>query len=399
MEEVTRISGFIQKDGYSISGGNTVNTLMLQSVMNKRGTRAEASGKVLLISSAAPCYKKGQILTVNTRLLKEAGYLSWADSEKIEISGWVNKPLRVRSRILEKLRDRIDNPVWESSGLFQALFLGEKEGLSEEIKNLFRQAGCSHILALSGMHIGIIAGIILLLLRPLTGRKTRLFISLVCISFYVWIAGCKPSLLRAAVMIGLVSFGRLLDRRIDFFHVLLTAFLILILFVPESAEELSFQLSFFALGGILIFGSAAGKRLASFFPPSIAYALGAAFGAQIGASLIIIPAFSVIYPVGVFAGIIITPIVFVFIWGGIISLIVGSEVSSFLFLPNFLDTLAEWMKRGTALFARCPGILAEGPIPCIMFYAGSAVIFSALLRVWRWKDDSLRFHTGNSGTS
>ena len=160
----------------------------------------------------------------------------------------------------EKLADRL-----KCSGLFpdvlavtSALLLGEKELLTEDIKTAFNAAGVSHVLAISGLHIGIIYFILSLVLRPLlflpAGKWLHTIGVLFALWFFAFLTGLVPSVVRAVCMTTAYLLSSLLiGQRSSTWHVLyLTAFLMLV-YQPFYLFDVGFQLSFAAVFSILLF--------------------------------------------------------------------------------------------------------------------------------------------------
>lgn len=139
--------------------------------------------------------------------------------------------------------------------VLRALVLGNKSELSSELKASYRDSGASHILALSGMHIGIIYSTLMVLLSFMNSHyllhRCKLPVALIFMLLYVLATGFSPSACRAVIMIGLTLWTRL-SGRTSFKEtpLFLSAFLLLLL-DPHISRSLSFQLSFVAMGGIV----------------------------------------------------------------------------------------------------------------------------------------------------
>ena len=160
-----------------------------------------------------------------------------------------------RSRLRRKLFAGLQE-LFPASGrdLFQALLLGASEELPEWVKENFRRSGAMHILALSGFHVGILAGIAGFLLRRPLGQSRSLVCSSLILLFYLWLVGPLPSLTRAVLMFLLFNSCKLLLRRADGLCILALSALLQTQIFPASALRLSFQLSYAALLGLILFG-------------------------------------------------------------------------------------------------------------------------------------------------
>ncbi|MBR5104362.1 MAG: ComEC/Rec2 family competence protein [Bacteroidales bacterium] len=143
----------------------------------------------------------------------------------------------------------------DSTGqIVKALLTGERSGIPEEIASAFRNSGASHILALSGLHLGIIYGIVSLITRCLgnTG-KAKVAKSLILVSlcgFYTIATGAGASIVRAFIFILIGESARLSDRSTCLKKVMTAALLIHLTISPSSITEVGFQLSYAAIVGI-----------------------------------------------------------------------------------------------------------------------------------------------------
>lgn len=147
-------------------------------------------------------------------------------------------------------------PDPESRQIAAALLLGQKESLDKEIKNAYAETGTMHILAVSGLHVGIIYAILLFPLKGLRFRskqkKGYLFAVIVLIWIYAVLTGFSPSVVRAAAMFSLFTAGQMRDRRPSSFNILAFSAMIMITIDPDVIFEVGFQLSYAAVAGILL---------------------------------------------------------------------------------------------------------------------------------------------------
>ena len=138
--------------------------------------------------------------------------------------------------------------------LVKALVLGERGGLSRDVVDAFRGSGTSHILALSGLHLGIFYLCISKLLWPLgRGPAVRTCKSVLIMAFaaaYVLLAGASASLVRALIFIVLRESAAIMHRRADLVRILFASLLIHLIISPLEILSPGFQLSYLALCGI-----------------------------------------------------------------------------------------------------------------------------------------------------
>ncbi|MDE5842207.1 MAG: ComEC/Rec2 family competence protein [Muribaculaceae bacterium] len=134
-----------------------------------------------------------------------------------------------------------------SKGILKALLLGDRSSISKDKISLFRDAGVIHVLALSGMHIGIIAGVILWLTTPLnllSSRRYRFLAVIVTVWFFVILTGGAFSTIRAGMMITLTMIAMMLERVRDAFSICCFSAFFMILVWPDVISDIGFQLSF-----------------------------------------------------------------------------------------------------------------------------------------------------------
>ncbi|MFN3996896.1 ComEC/Rec2 family competence protein [Algoriphagus sp.] len=159
-----------------------------------------------------------------------------------------------RKKLVGIIEDKVPNP--ESRQIAAALLLGQKENLDKEIKNAYAETGTMHILAVSGLHVGIIYAI---LLFPLKGIKLKsgqksiyLFVVILLIWTYAILTGFSPSVVRAATMFSLFTAGQMRKRKPSSFNILAFSAMIMITMDPGVIFEVGFQLSYAAVAGILL---------------------------------------------------------------------------------------------------------------------------------------------------
>ena len=118
-------------------------------------------------------------------------------------------------------------------GVIQALLLGQRNEITAEIDTDYKDAGAYHILALSGLHIGILLGLLHFLLRPLEllpkGRTIKLIVIVLLLWAFALLAGLSASILRATTMFSFVAYALYLNRPTSHFNILaLSLFFILL---------------------------------------------------------------------------------------------------------------------------------------------------------------------------
>lgn len=141
-------------------------------------------------------------------------------------------------------------------GFLQAMFCGERSGLPAQTRRAFADSGLAHILALSGMHVGILGVVAMLLFRPLdmAGRwKLRKMGVVGAVWFFALVSGLSASTVRAALMLTASSVASVGQRRLRRGENLLAAASAILCLDPEALFEPGFQLSFLCVGCLLAF--------------------------------------------------------------------------------------------------------------------------------------------------
>jgi ComEC/Rec2-related protein len=138
--------------------------------------------------------------------------------------------------------------------IIAALVAGEKSAISSETISVFRESGASHILALSGLHLGIIYGILIRLLSFLghgtRANKVRAFLIIASCGLYTMITGAGASITRAFLFILIREMSKLYNRYQSTAQTLMGALFLQLLISPGSVRDIGFQLSYAAMAGI-----------------------------------------------------------------------------------------------------------------------------------------------------
>ena len=182
---------------------------------------------------------------------------------------WGRKSLRVRASVLQRrLLHRFDNTALSESQqtIAQAMMLGWRNGLDSDTQQQFRAAGITHLLCVSGLHVGIIAYLVGACLkimgRERRGRIIRGGVQLIAVWTMVFVTGMAPSTLRAGVMFSFFVVGDSFFDRPNALNTLAASAIVLLFCNPNLIYDVSFQLSFSAVAGILSIGVPLSNRLA-----------------------------------------------------------------------------------------------------------------------------------------
>lgn len=163
------------------------------------------------------------------------------------------------AKAVGSLRDTIDAipyPSATTAPLVKALLTGDRSDLTKEITGIFRDSGASHILALSGLHLGVLYLLLARLTAPLgnslAARRLRYSLIIASALFYAVMTGGSPSIVRAFLFIAINETARLLGRKRDPVRVLLAALTIQLALRPDVIASVGFQLSYAAMAGIFL---------------------------------------------------------------------------------------------------------------------------------------------------
>ncbi len=159
----------------------------------------------------------------------------------------------LRETINEKLQTYDFKP--EELSIINALLLGQRQDISKEIYDSYTQAGAIHILAVSGLHVGIILLLLNILFKPIEYFKHGLFFKTLLLILILWsfavIAGLSASVVRAVSMFTVVAIALNLKRPTNVYNTLTISMFILLLWKPTFIFDVGFQLSYLAVFAIV----------------------------------------------------------------------------------------------------------------------------------------------------
>ena len=139
--------------------------------------------------------------------------------------------------------------------IMNALLLGQRQDISKELTANYSKAGAIHILAVSGLHVGIILWMLSFVLKPLERYKKGKVIKLVLVLLFLWffavLAGMSASVTRAVTMFSAIAIGQFYNKRNAVEHSLIFSMFILLLLKPLFLFDVGFQLSYLAVFGII----------------------------------------------------------------------------------------------------------------------------------------------------
>jgi competence protein ComEC len=161
---------------------------------------------------------------------------------------------KVRGDLIESLNE--DSVPSKEHGVISALLVGDRSFLDPQLRNDFADAGAVHILAVSGLHVGIIYLLFLSVFNFLLREKMRLFkffLILAVLWGYAAFTGFSPSVLRAATMFSFIAAGKYNSRYVNTYNMIAASALFLLAVNPLLITQIGFQLSYLAVIGIVFF--------------------------------------------------------------------------------------------------------------------------------------------------
>lgn len=226
--------------------------------------------------------------------------------------------------------------------LARALLLGDTAGMPPAVLRGLRRSGLAHLLAVSGLHVALVAGMALLLARPLP-RPLRFVLALSVVGLYVLLVGPRPSLLRAGAMAFLMVAALLAERPPVAANALAIAAGGIALVDPGAVVDLGFQLTVGATAGLVLVSPVLAARWTSIpgAPGWLARPVAATVGAQLGTLPFALPAFSLASPLAPLLNLVAVPwagaaLSAAIVWTGLALALPGAAAAA---LPA-LDALA-----------------------------------------------------------
>ncbi|WP_430816205.1 ComEC/Rec2 family competence protein [Carboxylicivirga sp. RSCT41] len=202
---------------------------------------------------------------ISFRFLVQDHSIATEDSESIDL-------FILSARLKEHLNNTfISAGIPESQlAILNALFLGDKSKLSYEQKVSFSNAGAMHLLAVSGLHAGIIYMLLITIISSLGIRKNSVVSACIVITFlwiYAFITGFSPSVLRASLMLTILETGRVSRQKTGIFNLLGASMFIILVIEPLSVFNIGFWLSHSAVAAIVCFYPKINSWFMYTFPP------------------------------------------------------------------------------------------------------------------------------------
>ncbi|MCP2026809.1 competence protein ComEC [Flavobacterium sp. HSC-32F16] len=210
-----------------------VKTSLQKTVSNKNPNQFDYSEYLANKQIYAQLYCKKSEIKISRTITKDIWYYSG----------------RLHLTILKNLESAHFNK--DEMNVALALILGQQQEISADIIKDYQYSGATHVLSVSGLHVGFIMLFIMFILKPIPntrkGSAIKLISILISLAGFAVISGLSPSVLRSVVMFSFVAIGNHLRRSGNIYHTLLVSILLILLFEPYFLFDVGFQLSYLAL--------------------------------------------------------------------------------------------------------------------------------------------------------
>jgi competence protein ComEC len=252
----------------------------------------------------------------------------------------------VRGALLGGLNDLVPEP---EAALGAGILLGVRSSIAPEINDAFATAGLTHVVAISGWNIAIVAAIVLALLRPLGrtrgGKWTTALAAAATVGGYVLLTGASPSVVRAALMAGAMLVGRLGGSRAHATSALGLAALVMLLVAPAVLWDVGFQLSLLATAGLIWFGRGIEGRLGR-WPAWLREPVALTLAAQLTTLPVILVNFERLSLVAPLSNVLVVPLVPLAMLGSASAAVAGVVIGSIPATP--VGDAVTWFLGGAA---------------------------------------------------
>lgn len=252
---IVEVAGIVDGDGHVVKPDNC------RVILQCDNLPADVDDIICVTASLKPIQDMNNTLSQNSnRWFKSQGlhYISRCNETDVSLrehqASLTGSARKLRSRIetfIEKTA--LDK---ETQNFLITILLGDRSYLNPEMRDLFKDAGLSHILALSGMHVAIMAGIFMWLLFPINFvglYKYRIILAAIMMLTYAYLTGLAPSTVRAAIMFLAVAVSIFMERKNGAWASLLLATFCILLADPLALFDVGLQLSFTCVAALIFF--------------------------------------------------------------------------------------------------------------------------------------------------
>jgi competence protein ComEC len=320
-----------------------------------------------------------------------AGYLAASSLRPVE--GGVERLVRARGQAQARLRALIP----ERAAVAEALLLARRDGLDTGLKRDFAASGLTHLLAISGTHVGFVAAVLLMLATaarlppgPAGAAATA------GATAYVLFLGAPHAAARAALQLIALAFVRALQRPADPFTLLAAAGLLITMADPLAPLDAGFQLSFAGIFGLVAWQRPLGARLPAAWPRWLRDSLAAGTAATLATSPIAALHFGTVAPIAIAANLIAVPLCGLAVPALALALLADAASTSLAeFLGHGASVLLGGLRLTAASAAAIPGGHAAIARHEVMALLGAAAAAVFAVRALRAGEDRRRARTSS----
>ena len=329
--------------------------------------------------------------------LKSQGLVGFGRLESFEVLShrWTfDKAFSSVRKFLKGYFSRYLSPA--ESGLLIGLLAGDRSSIPDTLQNGFRRAGIVHVLAISGFHIVLLSGILLLLLKATRmPHSVASALSILLMLAYAPVTGGSPAVYRAVFMFSVVQIGLLFERKADSLNSLGVALFLLTAFDPDILWNVGFQLSAAATAGIIAFGKRSPftakserlrkSRLWKFLEKEIFGAIWITVVATISTAPFLVWSFHSLSPISILGNICVVPLVSLGMQAGIFALIlpVPFIAETFCKAAGFLFRISAFLVE--RISAVTLASITVGPFPVwILVLVGLGILTVSAFRKNVW---------------
>lgn len=382
---------------YSIEG-------RCEEMMNKDNYILSAHGQLFYLRNEDTTvrYRIGDSLSFQAKIYStlaannqnNSNYNKYLRQHGIDYKVFPNSPIRQQGHStnlyssFQQLRTigikKLDRHLLDTtnSALLKALCLGYKYDLSPDTKALFSSTGTVHLLAVSGLHTGIIYAMIILLCRFLRVRnRYRYVFALPLLWGYACLTGLSPSVIRAALIFTLLDVAKIFQRDYTPLNTIGATAFFTLLFYPHTLFSLSFQMSYAAYSGIILFLAIIPEKLnrKKILFSYLLLPIGITLAAQLATAPISIYNFHTLPVTGFIANLVAVPFATIILYCGVIFLLLPDVLCSFCAAPlNYIcELFTQMLKRLNDISIQLTDLYPTVPI-LILTYIVLILIYSYL---------------------
>jgi len=390
-------------------GGKKINLTLEAGHLQSKGLRYEVNGKVRVSLTGEASFSYGDRIVVNGRLSRPKGpgnpggfdYAAYLERNRIfSVLGARAQDAVILERgkgnpvlsLAYKARGKIETLIsgglpGESANFLNAILLGLRQEIGNDLSDAFMRTGTVHLIAISGLNVGLIAFLVLLIFSILrVPRKAGMALTIIFLVFYAVLTNGTPSVVRATVMSIALLCGLLIGREVSMWNSLGLAALVILSCDPNTLFDAGFQLSFVSVMSLLYIT----PKLKKFFHyDRRSYILEGFFvslAAFIGVLPLILYYFNIVTPVSVISNLVAVPLSFLITAASVPFLVFG-----FLFPPAAkifaasASFLCEVLFAGNNFFSKIPFAYIYLPRPPVFLIALYYLLLAAFAEHERLK--------------